>query len=87
MLTESFDNKQAFNEGWCITTCMGSMYFPDGWVSIEKLDESTGFKNDFAAIAHVFNQAANGSKYHINAVKYMETTNFNRVRELEVNLK
>jgi len=78
-----FDGEQAINEGWCLSQCTGSSYFPEDWINIERWDESTHFPSDLDAAAFVFSRAAAGSEYHKEAIRVMETTNFDRVREAE----
>lgn len=80
---DTFNQDQAYAEGWCISHCSGSSYFPDGWYNIEMVDGESNFENDLEAVAFVYSQAATGSQYHRDAVIAMEEANFNRVRESE----
>lgn len=77
------DQTQAFEEGWCISECSGSHYIPEGWFDIQRLDEADRFRTDREAQAYVFNKAAEGSEYHLNAVKMWEDVNFRMVRRLQ----
>jgi len=74
-----FDQTQSYEEGWCISECIGSSYFPDGWVEIERLDEADVFDSDFAATAYVYNKASEGSDYHRKAIIAMEKANFSLI--------
>lgn len=75
-----FDQDQAFSEGWCVSTCSGSMYFPDGWADIQMFADNTVFVSDWQALAHVAHRAAQGSVYHQKALEYQERLNFNLLK-------
>lgn len=74
-----FDQKQANDEGWCVSQCIGSSYFPDGWMDIQKWNTSDVFENDLAALSFVAFKASVGSEYHIAAIKYYEQENFSLI--------
>lgn len=73
---DDFNQDRAFNEGWCVSECNGSTYFPEGWLDIQRLDEANVFENDWQATAHVHTLAASGSEYHRDAIRYAEENNF-----------
>ena len=75
-----FDQTQAESEGWCVTECTGSSYYPDGWMDIQKNDESEMFENDWDALAFVALRAASGSPYHRAAIRFAEKHNFSLIK-------
>ena len=66
---EEFDCNQAMSEGWGIFEST-----EHGW-HIEKDDESNEFADDEAAINWVYAKAAMGSKYHADALAWIEDNN------------
>ena len=71
-----FDETQSYNEGWLASTCLGSSYFPEGWMQIERFDEKDAFQNDWEALAFVAKRAAEGSLYHARALEMIDRSNF-----------
>lgn len=71
-----FNQARAENEGWCISQCFGSSYFPEGWYNLERLDTMSVFKSDWDAQAFVAGCAAQGSEYHKRAIMWREQRNF-----------
>lgn len=82
---EAFDQTQANEEGWCISQCSGSQYFPEDWFDIQCWAESDRFENDLQALTFVINKVNERSEYHMNALTAMESTNFSMVREYQKN--
>lgn len=72
-----WDETQSYEEGWVVSTCFGSAYFPEGWMHIEKHDEFDIFPNDDAALAFVASEASsNFGGYHAQALSMIEHNNF-----------
>lgn len=71
-----FHEDQAITEGWCVSTCIGSMEVPEEWSEIQRVDELDIFESDHAALAFVAGKAASGSLYHRSALHYMDKRNF-----------
>lgn len=67
-----FDNAQAFNEGWGIFDCDGSLNGP--W-QLQKLDDgkepASPFTDDTFAWRFVWDRASEGSAYHAAALDYI----------------
>lgn len=78
MNMDEFNQDQATSEGWCIAEVYNHSTLPDGWMRIEKLDATGMFDSDYAAIAYVAAKAANGSRYHAQAIEYVERENSSR---------
>ena len=76
-----FNEDQSFKEGWCASTCVGSTYFPDGWVAIQRLDEAGVFSTDWDALAFVAKRATEGSQYHRSAFEFVEQRNFDLINK------
>ena len=75
-MSSNFDDERAASEGWCLSECTGSSYFPDGWTDLQKIDESEVFVSDWEALAYVCLRAASGSEFHRNAIEEWERRNF-----------
>jgi hypothetical protein len=75
-MSNEFDNERAASEGWCLSECTASTYFPDGWTDLQKLDESGVFDSDWEALAYVCLRASSGSEFHRNTIKEWERRNF-----------
>lgn len=80
---DKFDETQSYEEGWCISQCEGSIYVPNGWYDLQRLDEDTTFRTDLEAKAFVHQRAIEGSEYHREALFRMENENFRMVRKLQ----
>ena len=62
-----FEDTQAMGEGWLITD--------DAEPQLQKLDESTVFRDDVEAWLHVYAQAQAGSAYHQQALAFLADRN------------
>lgn len=68
-------------EGWGASICIGSCEVPDEWCEIQRIDEQGIFRSDLEALAHVVNQAVQGSAYHKSALQYVDAHNFALVKQ------
>ena len=68
---------QAYTEGWCAATCIGSQEVPEEWTEIQRCDEQEVFTSDFEALAFVAGRAAEGSEYHRSALQWVDKQNWN----------
>jgi hypothetical protein len=63
-LWSAHDEAAANAEGWCVSNSS------DGFDEIQRLDDAGKFREDAAAIAHVYWRARTGSDLHRRAVLY-----------------
>lgn len=68
----TFDNAIAFDQGWGIFECHGSENGP--W-QLQKLDESSRFRNDLEAWRLVVDYSKAGSEYHKKALAFLAANN------------
>lgn len=81
MTTYQGNEEQGFTEGWGASICIGSGEVPDDWCEIQRIDEQGIFGSDLEALAHVVNQAVQGSTYHKSALQYVDAHNFELVKQ------
>jgi hypothetical protein len=72
MSEPSFDNKQAYSEGWGIFECSGS---ENGPYQIQRLDQEAILADDDAAWRLVADKARKGSRYHRKALAFVRKNN------------
>lgn len=68
MMQPIFDSTQAMEESWAIFQCFGSQ--AGDW-QLQKLDEERVFDTDDQAWDFVIRKAAEGSEYHLSALRFI----------------
>ena len=58
------DEKQMYDEGWCVSNTNLGFY------EIQRIDELEKFDSDAAAIAHIYWMAGTGSVLHKKAIEF-----------------